>query len=193
MGVSSKRLGRSIVLIGFSGSGKTTLGKMLAKRLRVPFVDLDAMIVASEGRSIADIFSQQGERYFRRVETSSLTELASQVGQRRVLALGGGAFQSVRNRQLSRRLGMVIYLSCSVRELYRRLSHSDDRPLMNAILRSETTSQRVHITRIKQLIALRSPLYRMADITVSTSHGRPEEVVSKVYHKVYAYYASHKS
>ena len=187
----SRRRGRSIILVGFSGSGKSTLGELLATRLRIPFVDLDTEIVRREGTSIADIFLQKGEPYFRRVESTLLVESASRMTSRFVLALGGGAFQSERNRQFSKRMGIVVYLRCSMRELYRRVSKTTDRPLLTAILRPEVTSRMERLARIKRLVAVREPTYRRADITVSTSRGTMKEIVASIHGKIDEYYAKH--
>ena len=79
---------KNIVLIGMMGSGKTTVGKLLAQRLRRPFVDTDALIEEREGRSIPDIFEQDGEEFFRTLERKLSRELSGKSGL--VIACGGG-------------------------------------------------------------------------------------------------------
>jgi len=112
-----QRSKRNIVLIGMPGCGKSTLGKKLAARLRRPFADLDAEIVRSAGKTIPDIFREDGEARFRELETEALRELTKQSGL--VLATGGGAVIRAENRRLFRENGTTLLLMRPLSELAR--------------------------------------------------------------------------
>jgi shikimate kinase len=121
-------------LVGFMGAGKTTVGRALAVKLGWDFVDLDDLIQAREGRTIAEIFRQSGEKAFRDLERQVLRET---IGSRRVvgsvLSLGGGAFIDNTNQQLLRENGIpAVFLDASAEELFRRCQQPGvDRPLLS--------------------------------------------------------------
>jgi shikimate kinase len=108
-----------IALIGFMGSGKSTLGPRLASRLRLPFVDLDVAIESEAGLSIGEIFALRGEPAFRQLESLLLERTLS--GPPLLLSTGGGAIESVRNRQRLRERAYVIWLDPPFEVLSRRL------------------------------------------------------------------------
>src|SRR3954468_4992416 len=112
---------RVILLVGFMGAGKTSVGKLLAKRMKTRFVDLDDLIVAREGRSIAKIFEEAGESGFRSRESAALQEIlfGSSSFADAVVALGGGALSRAENRAaLERAQARKIFLDAPVEELY---------------------------------------------------------------------------
>lgn len=111
---------RNIFLTGFMGAGKSTIGRRLARRLGYRFADLDELIAAREGRSIAEIFAAQGEAYFRDCEAAVLAEqtTADQV----VFATGGGIVGRAENRAMMRQLGSVVYLRAAWSTLEQRLA-----------------------------------------------------------------------
>ena len=111
--------GGMIFLYGPSGSGKSSVGRVLAGSLRLSFVDLDQEIVSHVGRSIPDIFAQQGEAGFRKLEKAVLFKLVE--GKRQVIALGGGTLLDAENRQRAETSGRVVCLSASIEELLKRL------------------------------------------------------------------------
>lgn len=123
------RQGQSLVLIGFMGSGKTTLGVKLSYRLRMPVEDTDRLIERREGRSVSEIFADDGEEYFRRLETELLEELAEKAGGR-IYSVGGGTPVREENRRLLKRLGRVIYLKASPETVYERIRDDATRPLL---------------------------------------------------------------
>ena len=116
-----------IVLVGFMGAGKTTVGRLLAERLGIPFVDADEAIVAAEGRSIADLFSADGEAGFRRVEAVRIGDLLA--GDEVVLALGGGALgtPAVRDAVAGHR---VVLLDVPLAEALARVGGDTGRPML---------------------------------------------------------------
>jgi shikimate kinase len=122
------------------GAGKSSVGRVLGQQLNWPFEDLDDRIERCEGRTIAEIFRDAGERTFRRAEYSALRQVVeeSRAGVARIVALGGGAFVQRRNAALLKRAGMpVVFLDAPVEELWRRCRQQADevgseRPLLRA-------------------------------------------------------------
>jgi shikimate kinase len=154
------------VLIGLPGSGKSTIGRRLAKAMAVGVLDTDAVIEATTGRTIADIFSTDGEKEFRRIEEEAvLGALASHDG---VLSLGGGAITSAAVREALTGQ-FVIYLEISAAEGARRTGGNTVRPLFAGVDRAE---------KFRTLMTERAPLYReAATIRVNTNRRNPGAVV----------------
>lgn len=120
-------MSNSIYLVGFMGSGKSTVGRRLAEQLGWPFVDLDDDIERAAGRTIADIFSNDGEQAFRDAEHAALR--ARVAGPDAVVALGGGAFTFARNRELLHGEGKSVWLDCPFELALRRVEGFGHRPL----------------------------------------------------------------
>ena len=180
MGSDLKQERRHIFLIGFSGSGKSSVGPILAKMTRMRFIDLDRQIARSQGQSIADIFHRRGERYFRTLELQVLESTLSSARGRLVVALGGGAFQSVAIRSLAFQSGTVVYLSCARAEIYRRLKDKTDRPLLNVRPRAGQTIRQARLDRITRMLTARRANYRRADFVISTTDRTPEKVAGLI-------------
>ena len=161
------------VLIGLPGSGKSTIGRRLAKSLGVALLDTDAAIEQTTGRTIADIFSNDGEQEFRRIEEEVIRDaLGSHDG---VLSLGGGAITSPGVREaLSGHT--VIYLEISAAEGVRRTGGTTVRPLLAGGDRAE---------KFRALMSQRVPLYRRAaTIRVNTNRRNPGAVVRYIVSKL---------
>ncbi|OGB29756.1 MAG: shikimate kinase [Burkholderiales bacterium RIFCSPLOWO2_12_FULL_61_40] len=151
----------TFALIGLPGSGKTTVGRQLARRLQLPFVDSDHAIEQRIGCSIREFFEREGEANFRDIEEDVIDTLTQVPG--RVLSTGGGAVLRSANRQYLRDRGRVIYLKSSPEELFRRLRHDVNRPLLQVA---------DPMARLRDLYAQRDPLYReTAHFVMET--GRP--------------------
>ena len=137
---------KNLVLIGLSGCGKSSFGKRLARRLRMPFLDTDSLIVEAEGSSIPTIFSKRGEAFFRDLETAACIAAASANGA--IIATGGGAILRDANMEALAENGVIIFID---RAPSRILSSArlDDRPLV------ENDAERLF-----RLYAERLPLYR---------------------------------
>jgi 3-dehydroquinate synthase len=128
-----------IFLYGPPGTGKSTVGRILARNLRLPFVDLDRVVESNAGRSIPQIMGQQGEESFRDLETSALKKVLKQ--SESVIALGGGALLRHENRKLVETHGKVILLMAELETLFRRLNESSrQRPLLAGGLLEKLTS-----------------------------------------------------
>ncbi|HZK25844.1 MAG TPA: shikimate kinase [Oscillospiraceae bacterium] len=159
--------GKNIVLIGFMGTGKTEVGKLLAASLNRRLVDTDQTIVETEGRPITEIFAQEGERYFRRLETAVIEQLCQQRGL--VIPTGGGAILDPHNVALLQASGLVIWLDASVAELERRLAHDQSRPLLTGE------------TGVGELYQQRQAAYRQAaHERVDTTAKPPLAVVAEI-------------
>jgi shikimate kinase len=176
----SMKLDKHVFLIGFSGSGKSTVGPMLARQLGVRFLDTDVRLAQEQGRSIPAIFAAVGEKGFRRLESRLIKRLVMRLRTNAVIALGGGAFNDPRNRKLAAEFGLSVYLSCSVREIYRRLSGQIDRPLLELPAGRCGTLRQARLRRIAALLASRKANYRCADIVVSSSHRSARETVREI-------------
>ena len=176
----------TVFLIGFSGCGKSTIGPQLARRLKARFYDTDAMIEQQTVRKINEIFRDHGEAAFRALESETIRRLVSR-SQRKVIALGGGAFSNRTNRVLIKKSGVAVYLSCPVRELYRRLRHLSDRPLLDGRPAAGETMRQAKLRRIANLLENRKDAYRQAHLRVSTADKTVAECVAQVYRKVMQY------
>ncbi len=150
-----------ISLVGLPGSGKSTVGRQLARRLQVPFIDSDHAIEKQLGCSIREYFEREGEAQFRDVEASVLDTLT--LNHHGVLSTGGGSVLRSENRQNLRARGHVIYLKSSPDDLFRRLRHDLNRPLLQVP---------DPLGRLRDLFMVRDPLYReTAHFQIET--GRP--------------------
>lgn len=159
----------NVFLIGFSGSGKSTIGSRLARRLGADFCDTDQLIEEAAGKSIDQIFGRDGEAVFRAYESQVIVTLTGRLSKATVIALGGGAFQNRTNRKLIDTAGLVIYLSCSARELYRRLRNCSNRPLLSSGLNAAKSQRKELLERIQLLLSSRRANYCRADIIYSTT------------------------
>ena len=148
-------------MIGLPGSGKSTVGRQLARRFNVPVFDSDHVIEQQLGCSIRDYFKREGEAAFRDVEESVIDQLTR--NPTGVLSTGGGAVLRPANRQHLHMRTHVVYLRSSPDELFRRLRHDTQRPLLQVA---------DPLSRLRDLYAQRDPLYReTAHFIVET--GRP--------------------
>jgi shikimate kinase len=163
----------SIFLIGYRGSGKTTIGRKLADRLWQTFVDTDELIVRKAGKSIREIFEQDGEATFRDLETEIVREVA--LLSDHVVALGGGAVLREENRAALKKDGhKVIYLKCDPEEVHRRI-HADQ---TTADMRPSLTNLGGGIEEIRKVLAEREPIYRQTmTAELDVTHLSPEDAV----------------
>lgn len=154
-------MARSLAIVGMPGSGKSTVGRQLAKRLGWRFVDSDLQIETRIGGSIRAFFEREGEAAFRVIEAEVIAELVAR--DRHVVATGGGAVLRPENRESLRRGCDVIYLRCAPEELFRRLRHDTQRPLLQV---------QDPLARLREMYLQRDPLYReTAHFIIET--GRP--------------------
>jgi shikimate kinase len=139
---------RNIVLTGFTGTGKTAVGREVAARTGRPFVDLDDLIEQRAGKSIPEIFAQDGEPAFRALEAAICGEMAAPAGL--VIATGGGAVVNPANREALAAGGTVICLEADLETILQRVGRGDDRPMLASPDR---------VARIRELLAARAEAY----------------------------------
>ncbi|BBU68144.1 MAG: shikimate kinase [Rhodocyclaceae bacterium] len=160
----------NIFLVGLMGAGKSTVGRILARRLSKRFVDTDHEIEKRNGVTIPVIFEIEGEEGFRRREQELLADLAQEQGL--VLSTGGGIVLKSENREVLRNHGFVVYLNARPELLADRTKHDRSRPLLNV---------EDPLTRLRELHAVRDPLYReVAHAVVETGRGAPQQVVQAI-------------
>ena len=160
---------KNIVLVGPMGCGKTTVGRQLANKLNLDFFDTDHEIINKTGVSIDHIFDIEGEEGFRQRESQILESLCDM--NNIVLATGGGVILLPKNREVLRSAGVVIYLSSSVEQLFRRTAKSKTRPLLE-----DSTDRQKTITDI---VNARDKYYReVATIVIDTTGKKLNEVVN---------------
>jgi shikimate kinase len=160
----------NIALIGFMGSGKSTVGRQLAQRLGWRFQDTDALVEKVAGCSIPTLFARDGEAAFRDKETSVL------LGERQVIATGGGAILREENVAALRTRSLVVYLTAQPEVLAERVSRRPgERPLLTG------GQPEPPLVRILTLLAERGPLYQSAaHCIVDTSSRSPAALVDEI-------------
>lgn len=160
---------KHIFLTGLMGSGKSSVAKVLAKALSLPLVDLDAMICKDAGKSINDIFADQGEDAFRALESICLEQAA--LFSPSVIATGGGVVIAEGNRRVMREKGIIINLTAPLPLILERLSGATDRPLY-----SDDDAEK----RIRKLMEEREQFYADADIRIDTDGKSVEDVAADI-------------
>lgn len=163
-------MGSNIVLVGFMGTGKSTVGRLLAQRLKMPFVDLDRRIEKEAGKTIPEIFGSDGEAAFRARETQAVQEVSRLSSH--VIATGGGVMCDERNVEALKASGLLVCLTASPEVILARTM-----PTLRArpLLAGADPKQ-----RIEQLLALRTPYYARADLTIDTTGRSPEEIEKEI-------------
>lgn len=164
--------GAHLILVGLPGSGKSTLGRKAARQLGVAFADMDTEIEAAEGRTIAEIFADEGEPYFREREHALTHALRDRPSM--VLAPGGGWATDPRNPALLRPPGRIIYLRVSPRTAVRRMGLGvHRRPLLAGA---------DPVATLEALLARRAPLYDTADAVVETERRTQQQILTAIRH-----------
>lgn len=162
---------RIIALLGLRGAGKTTIGKRLARRRRVPFVELDQRIEQAADLSLGEIFALHGEEYYRRLERDVLQQVLAEA-KPIVLATGGGLVASPDTFALLRRSATTVWLRATPEDHWNRVVRQGDRrPMAN---------HPQAMADLRALLAMREPLYALADHTVDTTTAPLHEVVNEV-------------
>jgi shikimate kinase len=162
----------NLVLVGFSCSGKTTLGRNVARRLRLPFVDTDRFIEDMTGRTIPDIFREDGEAAFRALECEAISRIMAEENQ--VVSTGGGAFIDLENRKRLRDGNLVIHLHVRPETVVDRLRNSKSgrpRPLLD---------NPDPLKRVEQLMADRKEAYSAAHVTIGVDDRSRYEIVGEL-------------
>ena len=168
-----------VVLIGLPGSGKSTFGRKLAKAAEVDFLDLDQLIELKEKRKIPEIFNQDGEETFRRIESKTLQEILDQE-QSFVLASGGGCPCFNDNMSLIKEKSTSVYLDLPVESISSRLNNAQyqKRPMFEGMDKAQI------LAKVKQLKIEREPFYNLADIKLTGEDFSAEILIQELIRQI---------
>ncbi|MDJ0799750.1 MAG: shikimate kinase [Calothrix sp. MO_167.B12] len=163
--MSSGLQGINLYLIGMMGAGKTTVGQLIAKHLGYGFLDTDKVIVQAAGKSINQIFAEDGETVFRQLESKVLSEISAYT--KLTIATGGGIIINSVNWSYLHH-GLIVWLDAPVELLYQRLLNDTSRPLL------QDTDP---LGKLRSLLEQRQPLYAQADLRITLNEEEtPEEI-----------------
>lgn len=172
--MESQGLAKPVVLIGMMGVGKSFIGVRLAKTFKVNFIDTDRVIEKKASSSISEIFSKQGENYFRELEFRAIRDALNQ--KNCVIAAGGGAYTFQRNRVMIDELGISVWLEAKPEILWSRVKDHDHRPLLqkdNSFL------------KIRELLEIRAKDYSKAQLRFRTDTALSiDSLVSKMRERI---------
>ena len=162
----------NLALIGFMGTGKSSVGRLAAAALHYELADTDHLIEQHAGRSIPEIFAQQGEAAFRDLERELVAEMTG--WRRRVISTGGGLAADAANLASLKQHSLVVCLWASAESIWRRLRHQSHRPLLQ---------DPDPLSKIRVLLDQRTPFYKQADVLVHTERRSLREVTEHVLHQ----------
>jgi shikimate kinase len=162
----------NIALVGFMGTGKSSVGRTLADQLGYEFVDTDVLVEAAAGKSIPDIFAQDGEAVFRKIESVVVEKLT--LRRKTIIATGGGLVTNPDNLALLKAHSLVVCLWASAETIFQRVRHQTHRPLLQC---AEPQA------RIRELLSAREPFYRKADVLVNTELRSARDVAQQILHQ----------
>ncbi len=161
---------QNIFMIGFMGSGKSSVSLQLADMTGVPKAEMDQILTDREDMTIAEIFANKGEPYFREQETELLREFGTTGPQ--IISCGGGVVMKEENVEIMRKSGTIVCLAATPDVIYERVKDSRERPLLNG---------NMNVEYIAELMEARKPFYeKAADITIETSHMRIDKVAEAI-------------
>jgi shikimate kinase len=159
----------NIALIGFMGAGKSSVGHLVAGQLHFEYLDTDEIIQSRTGRTITDIFATCGEQAFRKLESDLTRELSTRTGT--VISTGGGLPLNPKNLNSLKTHALVVCLWASPEQIWERVKDQTHRPLIH-----DADPQK----KIRDLLALREPFYRRADVLLNTESRTVHEVTQQV-------------
>ncbi|HVU28074.1 MAG TPA: shikimate kinase [Verrucomicrobiae bacterium] len=170
--MSNHRHIANIALIGFMGTGKTSVGRVVAEQLRFDYLDTDEMIQSATGKTVADIFKADGETVFRALEKKVVEELSTR--NKTVISTGGGLPTNPQNLADLKSHALVVCLWASPEKIWERVKNQTHRPLLH-----DENPQK----KIRELLAVREPFYKQADILLNTELRSLREVAQQVVHQ----------
>lgn len=170
--MSGPRQIHNLALIGFMGTGKSSVGRLCAAALRYDLVDTDHLIEQRAGKSIAEIFAQEGEAKFRELEAQLVAEMAG--WRKKVISTGGGLGANEAHLADLKQHALVVCLWSTPEAIWQRVRHQAHRPLLQG-----PDPQ----AKIRELLAARAPFYKQADVLVGTDRRDVREVADHVLHQ----------
>ena len=160
---------KSLVLTGMMGVGKSTIGRIIAKRLKVKFIDVDKIIEKNEKKSINRIFEDNGEEYFRKLEKKITFRILKK--KKIVIALGGGAFMNNEIREKILNSCKSVWLKVDLDMLIKRYKKNNRRPLLN---------KKKLDTSVKKIYQLRKKIYSLANFKINCDNMNKTQIVEKI-------------
>ncbi len=154
------------------GTGKTSVGKLVAEQLHFDYLDTDEMIQSATGKTIAEIFKNEGEKNFRELEEKVVEEIS--VRTKTVVSTGGGLPVNPNNLATLKSHALVVCLWASPEKIWERVKNQSHRPLLH----DENPQQ-----KIRELLAAREPFYKKADVLLNTELRSLREVAQQVVHQ----------
>jgi shikimate kinase len=173
--MSGPRQFHNLALIGFMGTGKSSVGRHCAAALRYDLVDTDHLIEQRAGKSITEIFSQDGEAKFRELELHLVAEMAG--WRRKVISTGGGLGADAAHLASLKQHALVVCLWSSPEAIWQHVRHQSHRPLLQ---------DPDPLAKIRALLAARTPTYKQADVLVTTDTRDVRGVADHVLHEFHA-------
>tara|TARA_Y200000002_G_scaffold199706_1_gene164775 strand:- start:536 stop:1042 length:507 start_codon:yes stop_codon:yes gene_type:complete len=162
-------LNKSLVLTGMMGVGKSTIGKLIAKRLKIKFIDVDKIIEKKEKKTIKRIFEDHGEKYFRKLEEKTTLKILK--NSKSVIALGGGAFINNEIRQKVLNSCVSVWLKVDLDKLIKRYNKNDRRPLLD---KKKLNSD------VKRIYQSRKKIYSLANFKINCDNIDKIKIVQKI-------------
>ncbi|MDR2554516.1 MAG: 3-dehydroquinate synthase [Fibromonadaceae bacterium] len=159
----------NIYFTGFMASGKTRIGKLLASQLKLAYIDSDSLITELAGKSISEIFEQDGEAKFRELEKEAIKQISKK--ENVVVSLGGGAITKSENVEIIKNTGILICMRAEPEILCERIGRNNNRPLMAGL------DPEARMERIVNMLAEREKFYSLADFSIDSNEDPPEKHV----------------
>ena len=160
---------KSLVLTGMMGVGKSTIGRIIAKRLKVKFIDVDKIIERNEKKSIKRIFEDNGEEYFRKLEKKITFKILEK--KKKVIALGGGAFMNNEIRERILNSCKSVWIKVDLDRLIKRYKKNNRRPLLN---------KKKLDTSVKKIYRSRKKIYSLANFKINCDNMNKTQIVEKI-------------
>ena len=160
---------KNLILVGMMGVGKSTIGRLLSKKLKMTFIDLDRQIEKAAGLEISEIFKYKGEEYFRKMEEIESIKFTKKGDK--IIAFGGGAFLNKKIRDESSKTSFSIWLNVSPEIIYKRTRLNKKRPLLINV-KSKKDIEKIYLNRKK--------IYSYADYELDCSNKNKNQIVKEI-------------